>query len=386
MSVRTGLAGLLLSVTVACTASAADVTVRVEGATQTLVAPTIVSPSDAVTVDKTSSGGTTCQGSSGGGALELATGGDWGGRAFGTSQAIEFIKGEAYPFSQNGKFWSLYVNHTPSAVGICDVTPVTGDEILLFAACINATSGCFSEDPLDVSAPTTVKPGAAFDVMVDEYTSPFGETPTKAPAAGATVLGAGANGITGSDGVTTLSLTQRGPVVLTATKGARVRDEATVCVTDGGDGACGSPNAIPGGPVTTPTPVPGAGGGPSVDTAAPVSKIRGITEQQRFKRRTGPRTLEAAVADAGGIADVKLALTRKRGHTCSAFSGSKERFRRVRCGRHPAFSIGERGAVSFLLPARLKAGRYVLDVVGIDRAGNRERLYRGRNRVVFRVR
>ena len=54
--------------------------------------------------------------------------------------------------------------------------------------------------------------------------------------------------------------------------------------------------------------------------------------------------------------------------------------------RRAYFRIGDRQDWSYLLPRRLGPGRYVLDAVAIDKAGNREALARGRNRVVFFVR
>ena len=50
------------------------------------------------------------------------------------------------------------------------------------------------------------------------------------------------------------------------------------------------------------------------------------------------------------------------------------------------FSIGDRADWSYLLPKRLGKGRYVLDVIAVDKLGNRDALARGRNRVVFFVR
>ena len=48
--------------------------------------------------------------------------------------------------------------------------------------------------------------------------------------------------------------------------------------------------------------------------------------------------------------------------------------------------MGDDARFSYLLPAALPAGRYVLDVIVIDRAGNRTTTYqRTRNRVVFYV-
>ncbi len=380
ISVRTGLAGLLLSLAVAAPAAAATVTVRAEGANgTTLPQVTVPSTGPAVTKD-----GKTCGGDTAAGALDRATQGDWDGTAFSFGLTVDRILADSYDFS-SGRYWNLDLNNSSASVGVCDLKPGAGDEILFDAHCANATTDCFTGMPLDVNAPATVTPGQAFAATVREFDDSQSPATSRA-SAGATVTGGGVTATSDVGGMATVTLQQRGPVRLTATKGSQVRDETTVCVTDGGDGNCGSPQTIPGGPVSTPTPGPGGTAGPTADTAAPVSEIRGISEQQRFRRRKGPRTLRATVTDAGGIADVKLALTRKRGRRCYAFSGRRERFVRARCGRHPRFSIGDRGAVSFLLPKRLKTGRYVFDVVGSDRAGNREQLYRGRNRIVFRVR
>jgi len=392
---RTGGAGLLLALTLAAPAAATDVTVRVEGIAKTLVPEVRVTPSAAVTVDKTATGGTTCDGAKGGGALELATGGDWGGPAFdfgsGPSQSVETIKGETYDFN-SGAFWNLMVNNSSSPVGICDYVPAQGDEVLLYPACAGApAANCFSGDPLDVTAPATAAPGAAVTVKVDQYTSPFGATPTKAPAAGATVTAsdaAGTSATTGADGTAAVTLTQRGPVTRTATKGARPRDEVTVCVTDGADGFCGT--AKPGEPAPPPPPPCVTAGDDGLcgtkDTRAPLASIAGIREKQAFRRAKAPRELKGTVAaDPSGLATVKLGLSRSFKGRCQVLSGKRDAFRKAKCGAHPVFVIGDRPDWSYLLPARLKRGRYVLDVVAVDKAGNRDALARGRNRIVFTV-
>jgi hypothetical protein len=367
ISARAGIAGVLASLAVSGTASAVDVTVRVEGGTKTLVGQTLVTPSASVKVDKTGSGGTTCSGTSGGGALELATGGDWGGKAFSfggpPSQAVEAIKGESYPFSQTARFWSFSVNNSPAPVGICDYTPKQGDEILLYAGCGDATTACFADDPLDVSAPVTVKPGVPFNVSVGEYTSPFGKTPTKAPSAGAMVTGGAAAATTGATGVASVTVSARGPVILTATKGSKVRDEVTVCSSDGADGYCGYAIPTPG-PTVTPTPTV------APDVAPPAVSITGL--RRKYKTGKGPRTLTASVTDdASGVADVKLSLVRTRGKKCAGFGDTKGKFRKITCGQRRLFSVGSDGAVSYLLPKQLGPGAYTFTVIGTDKAGNR---------------
>ena len=87
-------------------------------------------------------------------------------------------------------------------------------------------------------------------------------------------------------------------------------------------------------------------------------------------------------SDPSGLQAVKLKLTRRVGRKCSYFSGSRERFRRVRCGRGSFFKIGDRAEWSYLLPKRLGRGRYVLEAKAIDGAFNRGAV----TRVRFRVR
>ena len=119
------------------------------------------------------------------------------------------------------------------------------------------------------------------------------------------------------------------------------------------------------------------------DTTAPTARIDGIRHKQRFRRRRAPRELHGSVAaDPSGLWAVKIRLTRRHKGTCWYFSGSKERFLKRTCGKKYAFKVGEATDWSYLLPARLRRGRYVLDTYAIDRAFNRGT----ENRVVFRVR
>ncbi len=138
--------------------------------------------------------------------------------------------------------------------------------------------------------------------------------------------------------------------------------------------------ATPPPPPGSPTPQPSA-----PDTSAPLGRILGIREGQRFRR--GPRVLRGTVGtEPSGIKAVKLRLTRQVGKRCWYFSGSKERFLRRACGTRHAFKVGEQADWSYLLPSRLQRGRYVLDVIAMDRRRNRDVLERGRSRVVFHVR
>ena len=101
-----------------------------------------------------------------------------------------------------------------------------------------------------------------------------------------------------------------------------------------------------------------------------------------FSRRRAPRLLRGTVtADPSGLLAVKLRLTRRVGRKCSYFSGTRERFRRMRCGRGSFFKIGDSARWSYLLPKRLGRGRYVLEAKAIDGAFNRGAATRVRFRV-----
>jgi hypothetical protein len=271
------------------------------------------------------------------------------------------IAGETVAFDPaTNRFLAEYENGAFAQVGACadDIRP--GDR-LLFAY------GDGSEPLLALSGPATAGPGQSATVRVTNQA-------TGAPVDGAAVGGA----VTGPDGTATVGpFATRGNHDLKATKAGAIRsNRLRVCVTDGADGACGT--------TTTPTT---AGGSPAAgaDTTGPRARIAGIRDGRRFAR--GPRLLRGTVeADPSGLRAVKLRLSRQRGGACWYFSGSRERFLRRRCGTRHAFRIGDSARWSYLLPARLPRGRYVLDVYAIDRAGNRTAVDRGTSRVVFLVR
>jgi hypothetical protein len=210
--------------------------------------------------------------------------------------------------------------------------------------------------------PVTATAGAPFTVKVVEL-SPAGAA---TPVAGATVSGGGVSATTGADGTASLTLTA--PATLRATKENRARSAGeSVDVGRAPECACPAP------------PPPRLGGA-----------ITSIREGQRFARSRAPRTLRGTVVADSGVQRIRLRLTRNDRGRCETFDGARERLVRLsRCGasRGRWFTVGDRAQWSFLLPARLGRGRYVLDVEVTDRTGKRDTtLQRGRNRVVFIVR
>lgn len=362
--IRAGLAtGLLIAL--AAPVAHADVTVRVEGATQTLVDVAVPRTGPDVVKD-----GATCSGSSAGGALDRAVNGDWAGTSYSFGLSVDRIRGEDYPFGAD-KYWNFDLNRVGASQGACDTAVQDGDEVLFFAACAGATTGCspFDAPRLEATAPATATTGVPFTVSVRQFVG------TSAPSAsvGATVSGGVAPVSTGADGRATVTVATPGTVNLTVTKGDGVRDSAKVTVT------------APGQPTPTPSvsPTPTA----TPDTKAPRSTVRDFDDGRIFRKRSNaPRTLRVAVRDASGLRSVFLGLTRRRAGRCTAFSDVRGRFVRSTCGEHERFRVGSSKDVSFLLPKRLAKGRYTVTVRATDASGNRERLADGRNRVVFYVR
>jgi hypothetical protein len=368
------IAGLVVALAIAAPAGAATVTVRVEGATGTLVPRALV---NTTTAPVGKPGAPTCSGTSALGALDKATGGDWNGTydsGFG-DYLIDTVRGErsydAFP-ADPAHYWSLWINYKGAQVGACQSELQTGDEVLLFADCYSGASPC-SLTPLRLSGvPATAAPGQAVTVRVDEVT--FDGVAT--PAAGVTVSAGGQRATTGTDGSVPLALSGQGPLTVVAAKPGFVRDEGATCLTSGSDGACGSATAPSAGPGATGTPAAGR------DTTAPRPAFTGLRMGRRYAHGKGPRLLAGTVAqDPSGLGAVKLSLTRERGGKTWYFSGRSERFRRQPRGRSVFFGLGDRGQWSYLLPRRLGPGRYTIQVAAIDKAGNRAEA-----KVVIRVR
>ena len=359
------IAGLVagLAVCLPAPALAADVSVRVEGAADTLVPRTQLStPGGTVSKD---GGANSCTGSSAAGALERVTGGDWAGSWMGAGlgYSVDRIKSEDYTFSSApaGSYWSFWVNYRPSQTGVCSTEVNTGDDLLFFPDCYGA--GCVNPSPLKLTTPRTATPGQPFKATVTELIA-SGATVAEQPAAGATVRTETASYTTAADGTVEIPA-QTSDTSLRATKPDRVRSATEmVCLTSGVDGRCGSP----------------------LDRAAPSVRIFTPKHDRRTYRR-GPRRIAGAVSeDPSGLRHVKLRLNRTHRGKCYAYGSRAERFRRVACGIGWYFSIGRQERWSYLLPERLPRGRYVLQAVAIDGSGNRSRVRTGSNRVKFRVR
>jgi hypothetical protein len=357
------LAGLAAGVALLAAAPAAlagpTVSVRVEGQSGTLLERT------RVTLPDQPSAGNPCGASNAAAALDAGTGGNWDHQSF-----TQTILGETHKFD-NSDYWAEWIARAGGGYkrggGICTDTMANGDELLMLADVSPPPSFAPTVFPLGLEGvPPQASRGAAVTVTVVEYRSATGATGegARTPVGGATVSGGGATATSGANGRATLRLDQAGSFVLKATRA-------------GNAPSAGEPVSV-----AAPGQAVAPGQGSARDTAAPATTLA-LRDGAVFSRRRAPRLLRGSVAsDPSGLQAVKLRLTRRVGRKCSYFSGSRERFRPMRCGRGSFFRIGDEAEWSYLLPRRPGRGSYVLEVKAIDGAFNRGAV----TRVRFRVR
>lgn len=373
-------AGVAAALALTSSAQAA-VTVRVEGTSASHFAA--VAPTGPAVV-KDGNSAHSCTGDSAAGALERAVAGAWNGQWFSSGgYAVETIKGESYPFSQDGFYWALAVDNLSSSTGACDTKPGDGREVLFYKACAAATSGCYDGNILDARPEATrVAPGGTVRVSVKTATSRFSSgafVMETAPASGVQLVAGGPPATSAADGSATVTVTgQRGPVALRATRGSNVPDQVELCVSDGADGFCGT---------TTPPTVCCA---PPPDRSAGDGDLTSVRSGQVFARGRGPRELRGVVNGETQVAKVELRLTGRDGRRCMRFDAPRERIVTTRrCGVSGGrfFVAGTGASWRYLLPQRIGRGRWVVDVRVTDRAGNvSSTLRRGTSRTVFSVR
>jgi hypothetical protein len=390
------LAAAALAAPSALAGSAATVTVRVLGPEpnyETLTPPTPVTTTS-TPVEKE---GHSCSGTDAIGALNLATKGNWGGTFNGSEWFITAIDGGLYegPF-----YWGYWVNNRYAAKGVCGQELEAGDQLLFLPE--NLPAGCFKEPKeectppkiLSIEAPATAEVGKPITVTVLAYPNAAGE-PSSAPpspAAGVNVGGWGSSTTTNSEGKATLAFPGDETYTLRATgatgeEPVSVPGEALVCAHTGDDGECGTPRP-PGGsaPVSSSTGSVMAESAPYTGPYAVVAAVSGIHEGHVYPHAKAPRVLAGTVAAHASVTSISLRLRRSYRGRCWAYSGSRERLERVRCGQGSFFQIASGGdSFSYLLPSRLPPGRYVLDIAATDSAGSKAPLDRGSSRIVFYV-
>jgi hypothetical protein len=272
------------------------------------------------------------------------------------SPSFDQVAGQPTAFDPaTNQFLAEYKNGAFAAFGACGDPIATGDDVLF-------AYGTGAEQLLRLSGPATAVAGAPVSVRVVDQQS-------GAPVAGASVGGA----TTGADGSAVVGpFATAGTQRLKATKTGAIRSNALV-VAVGGAAAQGVAGVT----------------ASSVDRTAPRARLLSPRSGHVYRfARFSPRLIHVAVAESGsGLRTVKLRLTRRVGDRCFSYSGKRERFIGAKCGTGFFFTVSDRADFTYLLPARLPRGHYVLDVSAIDRSFNRDSVGdRGRNRSVFDVR
>jgi hypothetical protein len=394
-------------VAAAATPNPAVVTVRVEGATTTLLPPTVVTTQAAAFHPANDPAPShTCSGTSAAHALEMATGGTWNGTYSSSSSdyTVNSILGEIHPTGPaDASVWSFWVNDAPATLGICQQQLTDGDQILFFPECRGTaacSAGASAPSVLSLSAPTVVQSGTLFTAGVASFPN-TGGTPTS--LAGATISADGVTAVTGAGGQAAITLTAPGSYLLSATAPNAVRTESVICVHNGNDGNCGTPKSPASGsgagstapptatnPISSPLCATNGADGlcGTIDKTPPIARLQ-IPEGRHYGHGKGPRELNGTVApDPSGIKLIRLRLTRRNDGNCQVYSAKSASLLDGPCSIDdaPWFTVGPPTPFSYLLKKHLPTGRYVLDVQASDGAGNHQTTQvPGRSRIVFRV-
>jgi hypothetical protein len=187
-------------------------TVRIEGKTKELLAPTSVRTSGG-SITKFGAKQGKCPANSALGALNAATHGHWHGKWYSSygDYLISAIDGQSFG-KKSKDYWGLWVDNRSSSVGACQVKWHPGEQIL-FAA----TDG--KQNPIALIAPSHATAGQPFTGKVVFY-SAAGKSK---PLGGATVSVDGHSQKTAANGTVTLQESTAGTYTLTATHAGYIR-------------------------------------------------------------------------------------------------------------------------------------------------------------------
>ncbi len=201
---RTGalLALCLTTVLLACAPALAGtpaaVSVRVEGATTTLLGLTNLT----TTTTATPAPGN-CPGTTAAGALQQGTSGNWDHNAFVTT-----ILGETHSWTMGDpRYWAFWLNDTYASQGICTQELSAGDKVLMLVD--SATSPSFTPTvfPLEfTSIPASVTQSVPVTVTIDKYST----AGVGSAASGVTVTGASSTATTNASGQASLTFNTLG--------------------------------------------------------------------------------------------------------------------------------------------------------------------------------
>ena len=325
-------------------------------------------------------------------AINLAVNGNWdhGDEEASKGDFTETILGETHAFTKESDTWAVWINNK-WAGGICEDLLGEGDEVLLIADHEPAPYSPTVLPLVVTEIPSVVVAGVPFSVKVDKIHTRAGTFPelgegSPEPEAGVTVSGGGASAETNGSGIAELTLTQPGTYSLAAQKaGDAPSAPVGVRVCTSGEPGCALTSS-PGASSTA------SGGVSAFSTSsiyrgpyAVVAKTAGLIDGHVYPREHAPRLFAGRVLAHTSVASVSVKLRRDYRGRCSTYDGISEEFVPARCGHGSYFKVSTEPSFSYLLPAALAPGRYVLDIEATDAAGNHTSLARGTSRIVFYV-
>jgi hypothetical protein len=245
-------------------------------------------------------------------------------------------------FDSNGNFWDSLVNRGIAQFGGCQIRVFNGDTVLLEWQDGNHPN-------LQLTAPSQVQVGTPFDVNVQQYQDQNG---TLSPASGASVAGA----TTDANGHASVTFPSAGNQHIKATLTGAIRSNAAdICVYTSSASECSPPSTPPA----------------TADTVAPSVALTGIADGKHFKRHKGPRRLSGTASDGGGLYQVYFRLRRFTHQGCQWYSSKRSVFTNKQAHCTARYQrLGTDANWSYLLPARLPQGSYVLDTKALDKVFN----------------
>jgi hypothetical protein len=206
---------VILAPSAALAAGGSKVTVRVEGLSRTLLAPTTVQThSGWITKDGIPRG--KCPETSGAGALDVATHRKWAGTYDQFGLEVTSIFGETHTFSSK-YFWEIFVNNEAASKGACSQKLHKGVQLLFAAVPQKGT-----EYPMAIQAPRSATTGHRFNVKVVW----FNAKGQAKPLAGAVVSVRGKTVKTKGRGTVAMTWSSPGTVVIHASRPGYIRAAA----------------------------------------------------------------------------------------------------------------------------------------------------------------
>ena len=215
----TSVLALLTASTPAIAGTPATVSVRVEGATSTLLPLTTVTTNTTPTPPPGN-----CPGTTAAGALQLATEGNWDHQEY-----IQTILGETHEWTMaDPRYWALWINDKYSEEGACTLQMHEGDRLLFLVDRVLAPEYTPTVFPLELSgAPMEITQGESATVTVNKYST----AGVASAANGVSVKGGETAVTTNASGQATVKFNTLGTAHLRGTKsGFAPTASVAVCV------------------------------------------------------------------------------------------------------------------------------------------------------------